>query len=128
MNGTYGFVYCGALGVGMGFFRITDSELVGCSLAGGRFRGHVAEDQTTGEIDLTLEHTVPAGVALVQGTSPQDVTYIKNALVRVPPGFGDGKPFEVYLAPGNVTLMAKRMSDDWSRYADGMIVSVLPVT
>ncbi len=39
MNGTYGFVYCGALGVGMEFLKITGSELVGCSLAGGDSRG-----------------------------------------------------------------------------------------
>src|ERR1700730_16275662 len=73
------------------------SALVGVDLAGGRYRGTVVEDENTGEIELTFDMSVPAGMFLVQGTSPLDVTYSKHATVKTPASFGDGKPFEVYI-------------------------------
>lgn len=126
MDGTYGFVYCSHISVGMGIFKITNSALTGVDLAGSRYRGHVVEDDATGEIDLSFEMTVPAGVMLVQGTSAQDITYTKSARVKVPRDFGDGRPFEVYVAPGPVTMMVKRIPDEWSTYADGITVTVQP--
>jgi hypothetical protein len=127
MDGTYGFVYSGFAGVGMGIFRVTGSTLVGVDMGGSKYRGRVVVDNTTGEIDLSFEMSVPVGVFLVQGTSPQDTPYTKTGAVRVPPIFGDGKPFEVYVAPGPVTMMVKRISDDYSAYADGISVNVQPV-
>jgi hypothetical protein len=126
MNGTYGFVYSSIEGVGVGVFRITGSELVGVYLAGGRYKGRAVADSATGEIDLSFDMTVPAGVFLMQGTSPQDIPYTKNASIRVPADFGDGKPFEVYVAPANVTLMVKRIPDGFAPYADGVTVDIRP--
>jgi hypothetical protein len=128
MNGTYGFVYCGATGVGVGILRITEEELVGVDFAGAKYKGRVALDGATGEIELSIDMTVPVGVFLVQGTSPQDVPYMKSSSVRVPASFGDGKPFEVHIAPGLVTLMMRRISDDFSTYADGVTVDIRPIT
>ena len=128
MNGTYGFVYCGFLGVGMGVFRVTGSELVGVDFSGAHYKGSVVEDQVTGEIDLSFDMTVPAGVFLVQGTSPQDIPYTKSATVKVPAGFGDGKPFELNFPPAPVTLMVKRIPDEFAPYADGVDVNIRPVT
>lgn len=128
MDGTYGFVYSGFAGVGMGIFRITGSTLVGVDMAGSKYRGHVVVDDTTDEIDLSFEMSVPAGAFLVQGTSPQAIVYTKTGAVKAPPNFGDGKPFEVFVAPGSVTMMVKRTSDDYSPYADGIILNVQPVT
>jgi hypothetical protein len=127
MNGTYGFVYCGFEGVGIGVFRIIGSALVGVDLAGGKYRGHAIKDENTGEIDLSFEMSVPAGVFLVQGTSPQDVPYKKRAAIKVPALFNDGKPFEVYIAPGPVTMMVKRIPDEFSAFADGVTVDIRPL-
>ena len=66
---TYAFVYSGLTGVGMGIFRLDGEVPVGRDLAGNRYRGTVVRDQSTGEIDLSFEMAVPAGVALVQGNS-----------------------------------------------------------
>ncbi len=89
MDAVYGFVYCGSIGVGMGVFRVTGTDLVGVDLTGARYRGQVVVDATTGEIDFDFEMTVPAGVFLVQGTSPMDVPYTKKVSVKkLPPGFG----------------------------------------
>src|SRR5579863_3874974 len=128
MNGTYGFVFSSSAGVGIGVFRINDSVLIGVDLAGARYRGRVTEDATTGEIDLSFDMTVPAGVFLVQGTSPQDIPYTKSASVTVPPDFGDGKPFEVYIAPASANLMVKRIPDEFAGCADGVTVSVTPLS
>ena len=127
MDGTFGFTYCGDLGVGIGVFRVNGCELIGADLAGGRYKGRITEDQVTGELDLTFDMTVPVGVFLVQGTSPQDVPYIKTANVKVPAGFGDGTPFEVYVPPGTVTLMVKRISDEFAPYADGVRIEIQPL-
>jgi hypothetical protein len=127
MDGTYGFTYCGFEGIGMGIFRVAGSELVGVDIAGGRYQGIVAVDKTTGEIDLSFNMSVPAGVFLVQGTSPMDVPYLKSARVKTPPAFGDGKPFEVYVAPGTITLMVKRISDEYAPFADGISVNIQPL-
>jgi hypothetical protein len=126
LDGTYGFVYCGAIGVGMGVFRVADSALKGIDIAGARYRGNVTEDGDSGKIRLDFEMAVPVGVALVQGTSPQDIPYTKSASVTVDHGFGDGKPFEVYVPPGTVTMMVKRIPDEYGWVADGISISIAP--
>jgi hypothetical protein len=128
MSRTYGFVYSGYVSVGMGVFRVDGTELVGVDLAGGRYRGQVVVDPATGEIDFDFEMTVPAGGFLVQGTSPINISYTKTVSVKkLPADFGDGKPFEVYVPPGKVTMMVKRIPDEYSSYADGVSVDIRPL-
>ena len=126
MDGTYGFVYCGFEGPGMGVFRLENSKLVGADFAGSRYRGHAVIDEATGEIDLSFQMTVPPGVSLVQGTSAQDIPYTKAGRVKVPRAFGDGEPFKVFVAPGSVTMMVKRIPDEYSVFADGFTLSLQP--
>jgi hypothetical protein len=38
-NGTYGVVYCGADGLGVGVFNVKDGVIVGADYAGGRYHG-----------------------------------------------------------------------------------------
>jgi hypothetical protein len=109
MDGTYGFVYCGSEDVGAGVFRITGSKLVGADINGGKYHGRIVKDEATGNVELQFEMTVPAGGVLVQGTSPQEMTYTKSDTVTLPYDFADGKPFEVHFAPGRVTLMMRRV-------------------
>jgi hypothetical protein len=125
MNGTYGFVFSGPTGVGIGVFRITDTKLVGTDLVGVRYRGEAIED--AGGITLSVDMTVPQGVFLVQGVAPQDLPYTRSFSTRTPPDFGDGKPFDVYIPPSNVTLMVRRISDDWASHADGVSVDIKPI-
>jgi hypothetical protein len=127
MNGTYSFVYSGPTGVGLGIFRITDTQLVGVDLGLSRYRGTAITD-SEGMIRLSIEHTVPAGVFLVQGVSAQDIPYTRSFSITAPPDFGDGKPFEVDTPPSPVWLMIKRIPDDWAAYADGVIVDIRPIT
>jgi hypothetical protein len=126
MNGTYGLVFSGTSGVGIIYIRITDSKLVGAGIGGGVFRGEAIEDADG--ISLEIEQTVPAGVILAQGTSPQDLPYTKFFSVRTPPAFGDGEPLKVDVPPGTVWVMIKRVSDDLAPFADGMIVRPMKAT
>ena len=126
MNATYGFAYCGSIGIGAGILRINGSDLVGADYAGGSYRGRVTYDQATGGMEISFEMTVPAGLPLVQGASAQDVPMTRSATVKVPAEFGDGKPFEIYVPPGPVTLMARRIADDYAWMADGVTVEIKP--
>jgi hypothetical protein len=118
INGTYAFVYCGNVGIGIGIFRVTDAGLVGTDYGGVNYRGTASETET-GEIRVEFEMSVPADVLLVQGTSPLDFNVTRGGSFMAPPGFGDGQPFEVYVAPGNVRLMIKRVPDEYSVFVDG---------
>jgi hypothetical protein len=119
INGTYTFVYCGNVGIGIGIFQVTDSKLVGTDYGGINYRGTALESSETGEIHVEFTMSVPAGVPLVQGTTPLDLNVTRTGSFTAPPGFGDGQPFEVYVAPGNVKLMIKRVPDEYSVFVDG---------
>jgi hypothetical protein len=118
INGTFAFVYDGNVSIGIGIFRVTDSELVGTDYGGVNYRGTASETEA-GDIRVELTMSVPAGVPLVQGASPVDLTVTREGSFTAPPGFGDGQPFEVYVAPGNVRLMVKRVPDEYSVIVDG---------
>jgi hypothetical protein len=123
MNATYGFAYSGSIGVGAGIFKVTGSDIVGQDYAGVTYRGQVLQDHTTGELDVFFEMTAPPGPP---GASPHDLAVKKGVFVRVPPEFGDGKPFEINMPPGPVTLMVKRVSDELAWMADGFMITIEP--
>jgi hypothetical protein len=106
IDGTYGFVYCGAEDVGIGVFTVTGSSVTGRDFAGGSYVG-TATENTDGTIDLKLSFHVPAGVGLVQGTAPQALPYTKAVEGKYPPLFGDGEPVEASMPP--VKIMVKKL-------------------
>jgi len=127
MNGTYQFVYSGATGVGAGIFTVSYGKLVGCDFGGGKYSGSVSEDPATGEIIAKFDLFVPRGLVLVQGTSPLDFDTTKREVtVRMPPDYGDGKPVDVEVPPGLLTVMVRRAPDEWALYSEGFEVSITP--
>jgi hypothetical protein len=106
IEGTYGFVYCGAEDIGIGAFSITGNSVTGRDFAGGSYAG-TATENADGTIELKLSFNVPAGVGLVQGTAPQELPYTKTIEGTYPPLFGDGKPVEASMPP--VTVMVKKL-------------------
>jgi hypothetical protein len=120
MNGTYGFVYSGSRGVGLGVFTIRQSVLVGSDTGGAIYNGNVVQDMATGEITISFEMFVPAGTLLIQGTSEQDFNYTKTSLsVTLRRDFDDGEPLKVYIPPGYVNLMIRQIPDDWAVFVKG---------
>jgi hypothetical protein len=112
-DGTYGFVYCGANGLGIGVFAVADGRVEGSDFAGGRYTGSV-EENPDGMITFEVDFEVPAGMVLAQGTMAQDLPHRRRINAVFPPEFGGGQPVEVPSPPGAVTVMVKRISDDFA--------------
>lgn len=108
IEGTYGFVYCGAEDIGIGAFSITGESVIGRDYGGGDYSGTAIEN-ADGTITLNLSFLVPAGVMLVQGTAPQELPYTKTIAGTYPALFGDGVPVEVSSPP--VRVMVKRLPE-----------------
>lgn len=106
IDGTYGFVYCGANDLGFGVFTVLNGRVTGADCGRGHYTGTVTEDDK-GNITVQYSFTVPAGSSLVQGTAPQDVPYLKTVTDTFPPLFGDGKPVQASQPP--VTIMVRRL-------------------
>jgi hypothetical protein len=110
IDGTYGFVYCGVNGLGVGVFTVTNQRFEGSDYGGIRYSG-TAKENPDGTIALEIKFDVPAGAELVQGTAAQDVPHGRQIKAILPPNFGDGRPQEIPSPPGAVTVMVKRVPD-----------------
>jgi hypothetical protein len=111
IDGTYGFVYCGNSGLGIGVLSISGDQIDGRDFAGSSYKGTAVQDGD-GNLVLDLQMHIPAGVILVQGTAPQDVPHTRQISWTFPPAFGDGEPQMVEFGPGPVTVMVKRIPDE----------------
>ena len=112
IDGTYGFVYCGVNGLGVGLFVIENGRLIGSDYMGAKYEG-TATEKRDGSIAIDISFEVPPGVIFVQGTSPQDLPHRRQISQTFPPAFGDGVPQAVASPPGTVTLMIKRVEDSF---------------
>jgi hypothetical protein len=110
IDGTYGFVFCGNRGLGMGVFWINGDHVEGRDYAGNSYEGTAIQDGS-GNIVIDVKMQVPPGVVLVQGTAPQDLPHSRQISWTFPPAFGDGEPQMVEFV-GPVTVMVKRIPDE----------------
>jgi hypothetical protein len=108
IDGTYGFVYCGNRGLGIGVFLVEGQRIEGRDFAGGRYMGAAVQDGK-GNIQLDVQMQVPAG-GVAQGTASQDLPHTRHIHWTFPPAFGDGEPQMVEFA-GPVTVMVKRIPE-----------------
>jgi len=106
IDGAYGFVYCGAVDLGIGAFIVEQGTIRGIDYGGVTYSGTVLENQDA-SITVKIKFRVPAGGALVQGVTPQDIPYDKEIEQNFPPLFGDGKPIPTSSPP--VTVMIRRL-------------------
>jgi hypothetical protein len=111
LDGTYGVVYSGTDGLGVGVLNVKNGKVVGADYVGGRYHGSAIEDAASREIALDLTFEVPPGVMLVQGTAPQDLPHSRRITQILPADFGDGSPVKFDTPPGIVTAMIKRIPD-----------------
>ena len=109
IDGTYGFVYCGNRGLGIGVFLIEGQRIEGRDFAGGIYKGTAVKDRK-GNIEIDVQMHVPAGVETAEVTAPQDRPHTRHIHWTFPPAFGDGEPHMVEFA-GPVTVIVKRISD-----------------
>jgi hypothetical protein len=106
IEGAYGFVFCGAVDLGIGAFIIENGAVRGIDSGGVTYSGSV-EENTDGTITLKVKFRVPVGGALVQGVTPQDIPYDKVIEQVFPPLFGDGQPVITSAPP--VTIMVRML-------------------
>ena len=117
LDGTYGFVYSGANGLGVGLFTLKGEEFRGVDFGGGRYRGS-AHENPDGTIDIDISFDVKPGMQLVQGTAEQEVTYRRSIKQTLPRGFGDGAPLTIISPPGTLYVMIKQVPDEWKPGVD----------
>jgi len=108
IDGTYGFVYSGVNGLGVGVFTILGEKFEGVDFVGGRYTG-TAHKNSDGTISISIDFDVKPGIALVQGTAAQQLPYRRHIEHEMPAGFGNGRPVEMPVPPGSVTVMVKRV-------------------
>jgi hypothetical protein len=116
IDGTYGFVYCGSSGLGVGVFCVRGDRFEGLDYAGGRYEGTAVEDQH-GNIHLRLTFEGPAGMGLVPGTTLQNAPLKRELRQIMPRDFGDGRPIEIISRSRTVTVMVKRIPDEFASAA-----------
>ncbi len=116
-DGTYGFVYCGPTGLGIGVFTIRLGAVIGFDSGQVTYHG-TATELPDGRIDLNHQMRIPPATPSVTGTSPQDVAHQWQIEHRFPVKYGDGEPDKIFTAPGGpLTLMIKRIPDEFAGVA-----------
>jgi len=105
IDGTYGFVYSGLNGLGFGVFTILGEKFEGVDFVGNRYTG-TAREQHHGTISISIDFDVKPGIALVQGTAAQQLPYRRHIEHEMPAGFGNGRPVEMPVPPGSLTVMS----------------------
>jgi hypothetical protein len=113
IDGTYGFVYCGSSGLGVGVFCVCGERFEGLDYAGGRYEGTAVEDQH-GNIHLRLTFEGPAGMVPVPGTTPQDAPLRRELRQIWPREFGNGRPIDIISRSRTVTVMVKKIPDEFA--------------
>jgi hypothetical protein len=111
-------------GLGVGIFTVLGEKFEGVDHVGGRYTG-TARENRDGTISISIDFDVKPGMELVQGTAPQDLPHRRHIEHEMPAGFGNGRPVEISASPGSVTVMVKRVPDDWARaVSEGVSVSI----
>jgi hypothetical protein len=88
---------------------------------GGRYTG-TAREKSDGTISISIDFDVKPGMVLVQGIASQHRRHTEHDM---PVGFGNGEPVKIPFPPGSVTVMVKRVPDDWARaLSEGISVSI----
>ena len=86
-DGTFGFVYCGQIGVGVGVTVIKNNMLNGADLSGGRYTGAVKALPNGGGYTITYDMFVPPNVLLSGRSSTRNGAYTERGYSRPSAGF-----------------------------------------
>jgi hypothetical protein len=108
VNGIYALTFRGASGVGMGLLELRNGIAAGADATGATYDG--TYEETEQDIRLDLSMTVPAGVALVQGTLPRPMQYSVPFHATIPKtAIETSAPILVELPPGPVNVIVRRL-------------------
>ena len=129
IDGTYSFVYSGAIGLGFGCIKITSGVVRGWDMGGGRYVG-TAKENADGTISIDVGFHVRAHVPLVQGTAAKELPYERRIAGTFPPRFGDGAPVSLDTGPGVVIVMFKQVPAEGATILEdqGITLSLPPLS
>jgi hypothetical protein len=121
IDGTYGFVFAGALGIGIGVFRVTNGQLIGSDSSGCDYRGTVTEDASDHRLSIKLDQFAPNHVRAAYSRRFSREKTIRSALdFSIGPNFEDGRPFPLETSTDVVTVIIRRISDKYDKYVNGL--------
>jgi hypothetical protein len=90
-------------------------------------RRAVSERPNGAGYKIVYDMFVPPHVFLVQGGSPQEMAHTRSGVtLDLPPDFDNGEPIKLMIPPGDVTLMIRRITDDYAAYAAGVKLTITP--
>jgi hypothetical protein len=118
IDGTWGFIYWGDAGLGIGVIVIRGRNLIG-SDNWVTYCGTVDEDPASGELVVQVDMDIPAGVWLVGGAGAMDVPSKRSQSFRLPARLGDSTPIEVPIRPGKTMAVFRPVPEEWAAYATG---------
>ena len=119
LDGLYGFVYAGLTGVGIGIFRVAGTKLTGWDSAGCEYQGELPSGLDNDQIAIQVNVTQPAGSALVSGLSAMDVRATRFQRLSIPYSFADGRPFDVQVPGGSITMICRNAPAGSEIYENG---------
>jgi hypothetical protein len=96
----------------MGVFTIKGEMFIGVDTGGVNYDG-TAKEQEDGSIVLDVRLNVPPELETAQSRASPDLPHTRHFVTTLPPAFGDGKPQEISSVAGNVTVMIRRLRDDF---------------
>lgn len=105
LDGFYQIVFAGTADQGAGIVVFEAGTISGVDAGGVKYEGAYSYNDQTDRFDATIKMSVPAGVALVQGTPPQPSPYDLSFQAALPSDLGAGTPIRFdlpLLGPVNV--------------------------
>ena len=93
-------------------FSIKDGSVWGGDIGGITYEGSVRWPGPGSPVDASLSMTIPAGLSMVQGTAPQDISQRREFDTQLPEDFAEGNPFQLMIPPGPVWIAARRIPEE----------------
>ena len=122
LNGTWGFVFAGDLGIGIGGIVVKDGKFHGADSGGVKYSGTIEWNPATAKFKLDFDMDVPPDVMLVGGIFGYELPMKRHQTFEVPPNFGDGAPIDLPLHGAPATGMFRPIPDTWAPLADGFTI------
>ncbi len=119
MEGTYGFVYSSFNGLGIGVFTICRGIVEGYDSGGCKYRGTLTINSAANFL-IKFDQVLRGESIFVQSADePMGFASNWSRELTLPPGFADGTPHTIEMAPGAVTVIFRKLPDEFAPYASG---------
>jgi hypothetical protein len=122
LDGTWGFVFAGVLGIGIGGMVVKDGKFHGADSGGVKYRGTIERVPGTDRVKLDFDMDVPPDIMLVGGGSAQELPMKRHQSFELPANFVDGIPVDLPLHGAKATGMFRPIDDAWAPLADGFTI------